>query len=232
MIRALLLISLFGCASALMAEKKISLDGNAYADLVIGAAYEDVASFDDDAGAINVIYGLKDLGPTLDDGFNQYWTQNSAGIDDESAEASDRFGTVLALGDFNGDGYADLAIGIEGENGSAANTGALQIIYGTSDGLDNAGNQVITQTTIGESEAFLDGFGAALAVGDFNSDHYDDLAISAPNRDYNDSIPDSGVVYILNGSQDGLVTTEVQQWRQGRDGLQGILKLVNVLERL
>jgi hypothetical protein len=50
------------------------------------------------------------------------------------AEPSDRFGAALAAGDFNGDGFPDLAIGVPGEGvtqngGSYAAAGAVAAIY-------------------------------------------------------------------------------------------------------
>ena len=42
-------------------------------------------------------------------------TQNTAGFVD-SVEANDGFGSVLAVGDFNNDGFDDLAIGSPDED--------------------------------------------------------------------------------------------------------------------
>ena len=52
------------------------------------------------------------------------------------AEEFDRFGASLAAQDFNADGYDDLAIGVPGEDlGSITDSGAVQILYGSSSGL-------------------------------------------------------------------------------------------------
>ena len=50
-------------------------------------------------------------------------------------EPSDYFGSVLASGDFNADGRADLAVGIPNENvGSIADAGSVQIFFGGASG--------------------------------------------------------------------------------------------------
>src|SRR4051794_34490794 len=90
----------------------------------------------------------------------------------------------MAVGDFNGDGKADLAISAPGETvGGAANAGGVNVLYGPSHGLDSAGNQFWSEailSVLGTPRA-NDRYGAALAVGDFNRDGKDDLAIGVPN---------------------------------------------------
>lgn len=86
--------------------------------------------------------------------------------------------------DFNGDGYADLAIGAPGEDGGAneSNAGAVNVLYGDSTGLITAGDDLWTQDSPGIKGVNEDDdrFGAALACGDIDGDTYDDLAIGVP----------------------------------------------------
>ena len=103
----------------------------------------------------------------------------------ETAEAPDVFGWALATGDFNGDGFADLAVGAPGETiGAASRAGIVHILYGSANGLAAQGNQVFHQDRPGVQETAEGGdtFGWALATGDFNGDGFADLAIGAPGE--------------------------------------------------
>ena len=137
--------------------------------------------------------------------------------------------TSLAAGqtvkaDFNHDGFADLAIGAPGESvGNIVGAGAVHIIYGRASGLTGPGNQLFHQNSEGllETARAGDGFGAALATGDFNNDGFVDLAIGVPDEDM-EGIEDAGVVHIVYGSASGLAVTENQLFHRNRPGLQGL----------
>jgi FG-GAP repeat len=82
--------------------------------------------------------------------------------------------------DFNDDGFADLAVGVVGENlGAISNGGAVNVLYGSATGLTGAGSQLFTQDSSGVPGVAEpgDGFGDALAVGDFDGDGFADLAV-------------------------------------------------------
>ncbi|GAB4530927.1 MAG: hypothetical protein Tsb0014_14040 [Pleurocapsa sp.] len=106
-------------------------NGDGIEDLAVGSPNESVGDLQF-AGTVNIIYG-SDTGLAATD--NQVWTQNSPGISGE-VEDFDNFGASLTTGDFNGDGFADLAIGVAGENiGNVELAGAVQILYGSASGL-------------------------------------------------------------------------------------------------
>jgi hypothetical protein len=132
-------------------------------DLAIGAPFEDLGATTN-AGAVNVVYGSN----TGLVGRNQTLTQNSPGVVG-AAESGDLFGVALARGiffnNFNGDGFADLAIGASGEDvGTNAGAGAVNVQYGSATGLPGPGGQLFTQDSpgVGGSAESGDSFGSAL----------------------------------------------------------------------
>jgi hypothetical protein len=107
--------------------------------------------------------------------------------------------------DFNNDGLTDLAVGAPGENvGATADAGAVSVFLGTGTGtgLPNA-----SQTLVQDNPEAGDQFGAALAVGDFNEDSFEDLAVGTPGEDVGTTV-DAGAVNVLFGSAAGLTTSQ------------------------
>jgi FG-GAP repeat len=169
------------------------------ADLAIGVPFEFVGAIQD-AGAVNVLYGS--AGGLRGPG-SQFFTQDSPGVPG-TADLQDNLGFGLATGDFNRDGFADLAIGVPGEDiGTIGSAVALIALYGSAGGLTTTGAQLLTQA--GGATELNDGFGTDLAVGDFNHDGFADLAASVSGEDVG-SVPDAGAVSVLPGSPNGLTT--------------------------
>jgi len=199
--------------------------GDGYADLAIGVINEDVGSPTViDAGAVQLLYGSA---AGLTAAGNQLWHADIAEMAG-TAETSDHFGSAVAAGDFDGDGYADLAVGVIGESvGSPAveDAGAVHVIYGTATGLRVADNRLWHQdsTDIEGVAEISDAFGFALAAGDFNSDSYADLAVGVPSEDVGSPVVvDAGVVQILYGSVAGLSAAGNQLWHQDVTDIEGM----------
>jgi hypothetical protein len=185
-------------------------DGDGYADLAVGVPGEDLRGRRD-AGAVQVLYGSAS-GVTARD---QFWHQGRPGVKG-ALEKGDGFGTELASGDFDADGYADLAIGVPFENvGSIRDAGIVQVLYGSARGL-TARDQIWHQgkTGVPGSNEEGDGFGYSLAVGDFDTDGYADLVVGSPYEN-----GQAGRAVVLRGGTAGLTASGALSLRQGRGGL-------------
>jgi FG-GAP repeat len=131
-------------------------------------------------------------------------------------------------GDFNADGFDDLAVGVPGEAlGDRTAAGEVQVFYGRPDrdcgggdppSLRGTNSQTITQDTSGVPGIARerDRFGAAVATGDVDGDGYDDLAVGAPG-----DAGGAGTATIFRGSVDGLVPDRADLVRQGVAGVPG-----------
>ncbi|WP_328495450.1 VCBS repeat-containing protein [Streptomyces sp. NBC_00414] len=114
------------------------------------------------AGALTILYG---------GGEHATITQESPGVPG-TAEKDDWFGTDTAYGDFDGDGYDDVAVGAQGEDvGSDVDGGTVAILWGSAAGLQGG-------TTVADPRASShDWFGSVLEAADFDGDGKDDLAL-------------------------------------------------------
>jgi hypothetical protein len=201
-------------------------DGDGYIDLAIGVPGEDVkyqGVDQENAGAVNVIYGSSGgLNPESE----PIWHQDVADIPGRP-EPWDEFGASLAAGNFNGDEYTDLAIGVPheslGSGGNGYECGVVHVLYGTDIGLSTTGNQQWTQQdlNLGYNDNCVNTFfGLRLAAGNFDGDEYTDLAVGAPGEGV-DGENHAGAVNVLYGTSGGLAATGADRWHQNRDGVAG-----------
>lgn len=152
-------------------------NSDGYADLVVGipgAAVQGVVG----AGAVIVLYGG---GNGLTSTGSQMWNAAKAvGPDDHQANA--HFGTSSAAGDFDHDGYGDLAIGAPDYNTSWNDAGKVYVLFGSAAGLVGTRTQVfttgMTHANTGFALAALDWFD--LSGPNDLGDGWADLAIGSP----------------------------------------------------
>jgi nucleoside phosphorylase len=201
-------------------------NGDGFSDLAVGVPGQDVGD-GTDAGAVFVIFGgTNGLTTTGRD----FLIQQAAG---GGSEAGDRFGEALAAGNFNGDGFADLAVGAPGEDLESPafiqDAGAVTIYYGSMGGLIGGehvagSSQFLHQNSANVAGAAedLDNFGQALTAANFGKSTHADLAVGVPFEDLgapSDLRTDAGVVTVLYGTATGLSGAGSQQWSQDSAGV-------------
>jgi hypothetical protein len=163
-------------------------------DLVVGVPWESI----DGAEAAGMVVVIPGSPNGLDHAAAIELDQNSLGIGG-GPEWPDNFGWAVAAGDFDGDLFDDLAIGVPGED---SDEGQLEVVFGGPSGLTAAGSLFWSESFLGGTSEEGDFMGGALAAADFDGDGRDDLAIGIPGEDTG-SAPYAGQVAVLYGSPGG-----------------------------
>lgn len=166
-------------------------DRDGYGDIAVG---NPVAN--DGRGRVTLWYGTS-AGPgkrsiTL--------SQSTAGVAGAS-EAWDQFGSSLTAGDADGDGYAELAVGVPGEKvGAKVNAGGAYLFRGGKGGLKGSRSAALGKSLPGVAGETTDHdiLGYDLRLRDLNRDGRADLAISVPGEDG---------IRILPGAKGGVTGT-------------------------
>jgi hypothetical protein len=169
------------------------------------------------AGAVNIVYGSAG---GLQPGGDQVWHQDVPGVQG-SCNFSEFFGFSLTVGDFDGDGHADLAIGVPGEKvGEVSFAGAVNVLFGSPAGLVPNGDQLWHQDSSGIMDVAEsgDGFGTVLGSGDFDGDGEDDLAVGVPYEALGE-VTGAGAMNVLYGSPQKLKPQGDQFWHQDVAGV-------------
>ncbi len=189
-------------------------NGDGYDDLLIGAPGGEPAVFQPPyAGTAYIVLGRKD-------GFASNVVLSEATGPDviriDGALQRDHLGLqVAAIGDLNGDGYADVAVTrFTGEDGDPG-LGSVFVLFGRAEPILGDISVAMLDGTSGvridglEEPNFL-GF-AARPAGDLNGDGFDDLVIAASyERSFDFASTRPGEVYVVFGRSSWTATFNLQ----------------------
>ncbi len=169
------------------------VNGDGLADIALGSHQP----FNGNPGRVHVYHGRSGAMPLT-----------TPTITLNGPAAGSQFGSAVTGGDFNGDGYADVAVGAPNTS-----TGSAYMYLGGPSGIAAANVWAASGTQAGER------FGASLnGFGDTNGDGYTDLIVGAPYFDTPAgpfTIVDSGRLFEYAGSPSGGVLVFQRTWNGG-----------------
>ncbi|MBM3934297.1 MAG: DNRLRE domain-containing protein [SAR202 cluster bacterium] len=160
-------------------------------DLVIGAIEADPSGASN-AGKTFVIFGTSTAGTY------QLSSATTSDITLNGITAGDKPGFALAVGDLNGDGNADLAIGAPYGDPNGTDSGEVYVVFGPlTAGTYNLSSATTSDVLINGADAG-DLAGSSIAIGDVNNDGYDDIIIGAMQAE-SAGAGNSGETYVIFG---------------------------------
>ena len=169
------------------------VDGDGYDDILIGTQWYDNGQLDE--GVVWLFPGAPGGPATAPTWFSE----------SDQTDSGHGF-NARGVGDVNGDGFDDVAVGAWRWDGAAgADVGRVQVFHGSAAGLSPTPDWTDEGTQPGE------GLGWNVAgVGDLDADGYGDLLVSAPRWD--DAFADSGRLALYMGSSSGLQGSATWTW--------------------
>ncbi|MDX1440057.1 MAG: integrin alpha, partial [Rubricoccaceae bacterium] len=174
-------------------------------DLAVGTIHDDDGGLDQ--GAVYILFLDRDGTVKA----QQKISETEGGFTGD-LDPGDRFGAgVAGLGDLNGDGVEDVAVGADQDSDGGEWRGAVYILFLNADGTV-ASHQKISSTEGGLVDVpnNYDTFGASVAnIGDLDGDGIRDILVGLPLRD-GEQTEDSGGAWILFLNRDGTVKAQQQ----------------------
>lgn len=155
--------------------------------------------------------GYADLAVTAyrgeDDPATSLYFGSASGLSTAPDDGAVPQGDSVALGDVNGDGFADLVVGAAGA--------PLVVAYGSAAGITSKSRWTTITGKSGQA-----GFGGSVAVGDVTGDGIDDVAVGVANERVS-GVYSAGAVVLLPGRRSGLTAAGAQELSQDTAGVPG-----------
>ncbi len=178
------------------------LNGDGVLDIAVGASGDDAGGTD--KGTIHVM--LMNSNGSV---------SNTIEINDLTANGpvlsnSDSFGQSIAnIGDLNGDGVLDIAVGASGDDTGGTSRGAIHVMLMNSNGSVSSTIKINNNTANGPVLSDNDFFGQSIAnIGDLNNDGVLDIAVGA--TDDNTGSTDKSTIHVMLMNSNGSVSNTIE----------------------
>jgi hypothetical protein len=117
----------------------------------------------------------------------------------------DEFGTTLACGDIDADGFADVIVGTPLNDALGTNVGRVYVFRGEA---AMASRSAAAADTFLSGQPTNDAFGFAVTAGDLNGDGYEDVVCGAPTASFTNQGSGRAFVYLGNPGMGDSVATQ------------------------
>ena len=178
------------------------LDGDGVNDLASGAPLDRAR----DQGAVHIMF------MNTDGSIKSSVESNSGTSNHCTSNTYDYLGTSIAgIGDLDGDGVNDMAVGAWGDDGQGSNRGAVRIMFMDTNASVKSCVEINDSTANGPDLAGNDYFGIAVAnIGDLDGDGVNDLAAGATGVNAEPAGANRGAVHIMFMNTDGSIKSTVE----------------------